>query len=46
MKGLLILAADVVRQLAAGKGFPFADKGRVSLKGLADRIRLFEVSWS
>jgi class 3 adenylate cyclase/tetratricopeptide (TPR) repeat protein len=40
-----ILVADVVRQLAAGKGFAFVDRGRVGLKGLPGRVRLYEVRW-
>ncbi len=40
-----ILASDVVRQLAAGKRFVFADRGRVALKGFSGRFRLYEVSW-
>ena len=41
-----ILVADVVRQLAAGKDFDFADCGRVALKGFSERQRLFEVHWA
>ena len=40
-----ILAADVVRQLAAGKGFRFADRGQTHLKGFEGRHRLHEVLW-
>jgi class 3 adenylate cyclase/pimeloyl-ACP methyl ester carboxylesterase len=40
-----ILAADVVRQLAAGKGFRFTDRGQTHLKGLEGRHRLHEVLW-
>ncbi|TMA35158.1 MAG: adenylate/guanylate cyclase domain-containing protein [Deltaproteobacteria bacterium] len=40
-----ILVADVVRQLAAGKGFAFANRGRVALKGFPHRFRLHEVRW-
>jgi len=40
-----ILAANVVRELAEGKGFLFADRGNVALRGFEDPIRLFEVSW-
>jgi class 3 adenylate cyclase/pimeloyl-ACP methyl ester carboxylesterase len=40
-----ILAADVVQQLAAGKGFVFTDKGKVPLKGFKKRVRLYEVRW-
>jgi len=38
-----ILVSDVVRQLAAGKGFAFANRGKVALKGFPHRFRLFEV---
>jgi class 3 adenylate cyclase len=41
-----ILVSDVVRQLASGKGFAFADCGRATLKGFADRFRLYEVTWN
>ena len=40
-----ILASDVVRQLAAGKGFLFADIGDVVPKGFEDPVRLYEVRW-
>ena len=40
-----ILVSDVVRQLVAGKGFDFADRGRISLKGFSERFRLYEVQW-
>jgi hypothetical protein len=40
-----ILVSDVVRQLAAGKPFRFADRGRARLKGLQERLRLFEVTY-
>jgi class 3 adenylate cyclase len=40
-----ILASDVVRQLAAGKSFLFADKGEATLKGFEDPVRLYEVRW-
>ncbi|MDP2676002.1 MAG: adenylate/guanylate cyclase domain-containing protein [Dehalococcoidia bacterium] len=38
-----ILAANVVRELAAGKGFLFADLGEVVLRGFEDPVRLYEV---
>jgi class 3 adenylate cyclase len=41
-----ILASDVVRQLAAGKGFLFADRGATALRGFEDPVRLYEVRWS
>ncbi len=40
-----ILVADVVRQLAKGKDFLFADRGETSLRGFEDPVRLFEVRW-
>ena len=40
-----ILAANVVRELAAGKGFLFADRGEVVLRGFEDPVRLYEVRW-
>ncbi len=40
-----ILVTDVVRQLAAGKGFTFADRGAVALKGFDEPIHLYEVQW-
>jgi len=40
-----ILAADVVQQLATGKGFSFADKGEATLKGFEKPVRLHEVRW-
>jgi class 3 adenylate cyclase len=40
-----ILVANVVRELAAGKGFLFADRGDVALRGFEDPVRLFEVQW-
>ena len=40
-----ILVSEVIRQLAAGKAIDFANRGRVSLKGLPGRFRLYEVHW-
>jgi class 3 adenylate cyclase len=40
-----ILVANVVRELAAGKGFSFADKGEATLKGFEKPARLHEVRW-
>jgi class 3 adenylate cyclase len=40
-----ILASDVVRQLAAGKGFLFSDRGETELRGFEDPVRLYEVRW-
>ncbi|MBI3302300.1 MAG: AAA family ATPase, partial [Deltaproteobacteria bacterium] len=38
-----ILVSDVIRQLAAGKGAAFTNRGRVALKGFSERFRLYEV---
>jgi len=40
-----IVASDVVRQLVAGKGFLFSDRGDVALRGFEDPVRLYEVHW-
>lgn len=40
-----ILVSDVVRQLAAGKGFVFTERGRVALKGFKERFRLYALQW-
>jgi class 3 adenylate cyclase len=40
-----ILASNVVRELVAGKGFLFADRGDVALRGFDDPVRLYEVRW-
>jgi len=38
-----ILVSDVVRQLAAGKGFLFSEEGDVALRGFDDPVRLYRV---
>jgi len=40
-----ILVANVVRELCAGKGFLFADRGETALRGFEDPVRLYEVRW-
>jgi class 3 adenylate cyclase/pimeloyl-ACP methyl ester carboxylesterase len=40
-----ILVTDVVRQLVTGKGFLFADRGEIELRGFEDPVRLYEVRW-
>ncbi len=40
-----IMVANVVRELVAGKGFLFADRGEVELRGFEDPARLYEVRW-
>ncbi|MCH7578395.1 MAG: adenylate/guanylate cyclase domain-containing protein [Chloroflexi bacterium] len=44
-KGGEILVSNVVRELAKGKDFLFADRGETSLKGFDESVRLFEVRW-
>jgi len=40
-----ILAANVVRELAAGKSFLWSDQGDVALRGFEWPVRLYEVQW-
>lgn len=40
-----ILVSNVVRELAAGKGFLFNDRGERPLKGFEDPVRIYEVNW-
>ena len=40
-----ILVSDVVRQLVAGKGFVFADRGETALRGFEEPVRMHEVRW-
>jgi class 3 adenylate cyclase len=40
-----ILVSNVVRELAAGKGFLFNNRGDHALKGFEDPVRLYEVRW-
>ncbi|MFB3053327.1 MAG: hypothetical protein ACE1ZT_05620 [Dehalococcoidia bacterium] len=40
-----ILVSNVVRELAKGKDFLFADRGEASLKGFDEPVRLYEVRW-
>lgn len=44
-KGGEIVLANVVRELAAGKGFMFADRGEIVLRGFDDPVRLYELKW-
>jgi class 3 adenylate cyclase/pimeloyl-ACP methyl ester carboxylesterase len=44
-RGGEILASNVVREIAAGKGFLFADRGETVLRGFEDPLRLYEVRW-
>ena len=40
-----IVVSNVVRELAAGKEFLFADLGDTELRGFEDPVRLYEVRW-
>jgi len=40
-----ILASNVVRELVAGKGFLFGDRGEFVAKGFEDPVRIYEVRW-
>ena len=40
-----ILAPIVVRELAAGKQFMFADLGETELRGFEDPVRMYELRW-
>jgi len=40
-----ILVANVVKELAAGKRFLFADRGEVALRGFEGPVRLYEMRW-
>ena len=40
-----MLVSDVVRQLVTGKGFRFEDPGEVTLKGMDEQVRIWELDW-
>jgi class 3 adenylate cyclase len=40
-----VLVSSVVRELAAGKGLVFVDRGAVELRGFDDPVRLHELVW-
>ncbi|OGO49892.1 MAG: hypothetical protein A2148_09375 [Chloroflexi bacterium RBG_16_68_14] len=44
-EGGQVLVSNVVRELAAGKGFMFSDRGEFVPKGFDDAVRLYEVRW-
>jgi class 3 adenylate cyclase len=44
-KGGEILASEAVRQIVAGKKFPFSDRGETTLRGFEDPVHVYEVSW-
>jgi adenylate cyclase len=43
--GGAILVSNAVRELTAGKGFKFQDKGTIEAKGFEDPIRVWSVNW-
>lgn len=45
-KGGEVLASNVVRELVAGRGFMFADRGEQVLRGFEDPVRIYEVRWT
>lgn len=45
-KGGQLLVSDVTKQLTAGSGFSFIERGTFKPKGFNDRIKLFEVVWA
>lgn len=44
-KGGQILVSDVTKQLVAGRGLSFEERGRAKLKGISESIKLHEVVW-
>jgi class 3 adenylate cyclase len=40
-----ILVSEAVRQIVAGKGFLFADRGETAMRGFEEPVRLYEVRW-
>ena len=40
-----ILASNVLRELVAGRGFVFSDRGETVLRGFEDAVRIYELSW-
>jgi class 3 adenylate cyclase len=44
-EGSGILVSNAVRELTAGKGFKFEDKGTIQAKGFEDAIQVWSVDW-
>ncbi|MGI8927066.1 MAG: adenylate/guanylate cyclase domain-containing protein [Tepidiformaceae bacterium] len=40
-----VLVSNVVRELVAGKGFLFSDRGETALRGFDDPVKLYELRW-
>ena len=45
-RGGEVLVANVVRELASGKGFLFSDRGSALLKGIEEPVHVFELRWA
>ena len=45
-KGDEVLVANVVRELVAGKGFTFSDRGQTELRGIEEPVRVWELLYS
>lgn len=45
-RGGEILASNVVRELAAGKGYAFLDRGEFPLSGIEEATRIWEMQWA
>lgn len=41
-----VLVANVVRELVAGKGFAFADRGEAAMPGSDEPVRVWELRWA
>jgi class 3 adenylate cyclase/alpha-beta hydrolase superfamily lysophospholipase len=41
-----VLVTDAVRQIVAGKGFSFLDRGEFEPKGFDEPVRVYEVAWA
>jgi class 3 adenylate cyclase len=44
-RGGEVLVTNVVRELVAGKGFVFVDRGEIALRGFENPVRLHELRW-
>jgi adenylate cyclase len=44
-RGGEILTSNVVRELTAGKGFGFSDRGEQVLRGFEDPVHIYAVNW-
>jgi class 3 adenylate cyclase/pimeloyl-ACP methyl ester carboxylesterase len=44
-KGGEIIVSDVIKQITSGSKFTFIDKGWFKLKGIDEKVKLYEISW-